>query len=121
MFYLGLMKWLLPALSVGANEAIGSTYTFAAPVYLEIIKLYRCGMHEEARYLQSSVVDFIRCIIKHPSIAAQRAIMHMLGIDMGSPRLPLAPLSDEAYNKLKADLEGVSFFELLQSYAPTMN
>jgi N-acetylneuraminate lyase len=115
----GFDEMLLPALSVGAKGAIGSTYTFAAPVYLEIIKLYRSGMHEEARYLQSRVVDFIRCIIKHPSIAAQRAIMHMLGIDMGSPRLPLVPLSDEAYNKLKADLEGVSFFELLQSYAPT--
>jgi N-acetylneuraminate lyase len=115
----GFDEMLLPALSVGAKGAIGSTYTFAAPVYLEIIKLYRSGMHDEARKLQLSVVDFIRCIIKHPSIAAQRAIMHMLGIDMGSPRLPLAELSDEAYNKLKADLKGVSFFELLQSYTPT--
>jgi N-acetylneuraminate lyase len=114
----GFDEMLLPALSVGAKGAIGSTYTFAAPVYLEIIKLYRSGMHDEARNLQLSVVDFIRCIIKHPSIAAQRAIMHMLGIDMGSPRLPLAVLSDEAYNKLKAELEEVSFFELLQSYAP---
>jgi N-acetylneuraminate lyase len=70
---------LLPALAVGAQGAIGSTYTFAAPVYLKIIELFRAGKLDEARDLQAKVVDFIRCIIKHPSIAAQRAIVKMLG------------------------------------------
>jgi N-acetylneuraminate lyase len=114
----GFDEMLLPALSVGAEGAIGSTYTFAAPVYLSIIELYRAGKFAEARALQAKVVDFIRCIIRHPSIAAQRAIMHMLGIDMGNPRLPLVALNDKAYAQLKADLEAVGFFELLQQYAP---
>lgn len=114
----GFDEMLLPALSVGAEGAIGSTYTFAAPVYLKIVQLYRDGKFAEARALQSQVVDFIRCIIRHPSIAAQRAIMHMLGIDMGNPRLPLVALSDVAYAQLKADLDEVGFFELLQQYAP---
>jgi N-acetylneuraminate lyase len=113
----GYDEMLLPALAVGAEGAIGSTYTFAAPVYLDIIKLYHAGKHNEARALQLKVVDFIRCIIKHPSIAAQRAIMHMLGMDMGSPRLPLTALTDEGYNQLKTDLEDIGFFELLKSYA----
>ncbi|MFA6086578.1 dihydrodipicolinate synthase family protein [Mucilaginibacter sp.] len=112
----GYDEMLLPALAVGAEGAIGSTYTFAAPVYLDIIKLYHAGKHNEARALQLKVVDFIRCIIKHPSIAAQRAIMHMLGMDMGSPRLPLTALTDEGYNQLKTDLEDIGFFELLKSY-----
>lgn len=113
----GYDEMLLPALVVGAEGAIGSTYTFAAPVYLDIIKNYRAGNMDEARQLQAKVVDFIRCIIKHPSIAAQRAIMKMLGIDMGDPRLPLAPLTNQAYEQLQSDLEAIGFFKLLKGHA----
>jgi N-acetylneuraminate lyase len=113
----GYDEMLLPALAVGAEGAIGSTYTFAAPIYLDIIKLYQAGNLTEARALQARVVDFIRCIIKHPSIAAQRAIMKMLGTDMGSPRLPLTSLSAQAYQHLKVDLNEVGFFDLLQEHA----
>lgn len=116
----GFDEMLLPALAVGAVGAIGSTYTFAAPVYLDVIRNYRAGNHEEARRLQLLMVNAIRCIIKHPSIAAQRAIMHMLGIDMGNPRLPLSALSAEGYAQLKADLEAEGFFELLTSYTRTI-
>ncbi|MGF7082884.1 dihydrodipicolinate synthase family protein [Mucilaginibacter sp. UYCu711] len=115
----GYDEMLLPALAVGAQGAIGSTYTFAAPVYLKIIELFRAGKLDEARDLQAKVVDFIRCIIKHPSIAAQRAIVKMLGSDLHSPRLPLVTLSDAGYNDLKADLESVGFFDLLKEHALT--
>ncbi len=113
----GYDEMLLPALAVGAEGAIGSTYTFAAPVYLRVIELFRAGKLEEARALQAKVIDFIRAIIKHPSIAAQRAIVKMLGTDLGNPRLPLVALSDTAYNELKADLEEVGFFDLLKVYS----
>lgn len=114
----GYDEMLLSALAVGAVGAIGSTYTFAAPVYLEIIRLFRAKDMEAAAELQQKVVDFIRCIIKHPSIAAQRAMMQMLGFDMGNARLPLAPLSSAKFNELREDLEKVGFFELLEQYKP---
>jgi N-acetylneuraminate lyase len=113
----GYDEMLLPALVVGAVGAIGSTYTFAAPVYLDIIKNYREGNIDAARDLQAKVVDFIRCIIKHPSIAAQRAIMKMLGVDMGNPRLPLTSLSNAAYQQLQDDLNDIGFFQLLADHS----
>jgi len=112
----GYDEMLLSALAVGAVGAIGSTYTFVAPVYLEIIKLFRNNDLTAARALQLKVVDFIRCIIKHPSIAAQRAIMEMLGYDLGDARLPLVPLSSNKFIELKADLTKTGFFELLEKY-----
>lgn len=112
----GYDEMLLSALAVGAIGAIGSTYTFAAPVYLEIIKLFRNNDLTAARALQLKVVDFIRCIIKHPSIAAQRAIMKMMGYDLGDARLPLVPLSSDKFIELKADLIKTGFFELLEKY-----
>jgi len=114
----GYDEMLLSALSVGAIGAIGSTYTFAAPVYLEIIRRFRARDLDAAAALQLKVVDFIRCIIKHPSIAAQRAIMKMLGYDLGEARLPLVPLSSEKFTELEADLIKVGFFELLENYRP---
>jgi N-acetylneuraminate lyase len=112
----GYDEMLLSALAVGAVGAIGSTYTFAAPVYLEIIKLFRNKDLAAAGALQLKVVDFIRCIIKHPSIAAQRAIMKMMGYDLGDARLPLVPLSSDKFIELKADLTKAGFFELLEKY-----
>jgi N-acetylneuraminate lyase len=112
----GYDEMLLSALAVGAVGAIGSTYTFAAPVYLEIIRLFRNNDLTAARALQLKVVDFIRYIIKHPSIAAQRAIMKMMGYDLGDARLPLVPLSSDKFIELKADLTKTGFFELLKKY-----
>ncbi|WP_426329124.1 dihydrodipicolinate synthase family protein [Pedobacter sp. R-06] len=112
----GYDEMLLSALAVGAVGAIGSTYTFAAPVYLEIIKLFRNNDLAAAGALQLKVVNFIRCIIKHPSIAAQRAIMKMMGYDLGDARLPLVPLSSDKFIELKADLTKAGFFELLEKY-----
>jgi len=112
----GYDEMLLSALAVGAVGAIGSTYTFAAPVYLEIIKVFRNNDLAAAGALQLKVVNFIRCIIKHPSIAAQRAIMKMMGYDLGDARLPLVPLSSDKFIELKADLTKAGFFELLEKY-----
>lgn len=112
----GYDEMLLSALAIGAVGAIGSTYTFAAPVYLEIIKLFKNKELEAAAALQLKVVDFIRCIIKHPSIAAQRAIMKILGYDLGDARLPLMPLSSDKFIELENDLKKVGFFDLLKKY-----
>ena len=117
----GFDEMLLSALIVGAEGAIGSTYTFAAPVYLNIIELYRAGKLDEARKVQLTMVNVIRCITRHPSIAAQRAIMKMLDMDLGDARLPLTSLTQQAYDQLKTDLEELDFFTLLKSYQTKAN
>jgi len=110
----GFDEMLLPALAVGAKGAIGSTYTYAAPLYLEIIKHYRDNRHQEARDMQMQLIEMVRCLIKFSPIPAQRAIMHMLGFDLGPCRLPLTELSGFDYQALQACLEEVGFFKLLQ-------
>jgi N-acetylneuraminate lyase len=114
----GYDELLLSALAIGAVGAIGSTYTFAAPVYREIIRLFNANEIPKARDLQLKVVDFIRCFAKYPSIAAQRAIMKMLGFDLGNARLPLVPLTANDFQTLKQELTEVGFFDLLQAYSP---
>lgn len=109
----GFDEMLLPALAVGAKAAVGSTYTFAAPVYLKVVRAFNEGRLDEARELQGKMVEMIRRMVKYPPIPAQKAIMKMLGIDFGPCRLPLEALTSTDYETLKASLEEIGFFDLL--------
>ncbi len=106
----GLDELLLPALAVGAKGAIGSTYTFAAPLYLQTIDAFKRGDLAAARASHSYMVDVVRVMLRYPSIPAQKAIMKMLGWDLGPSRLPLTELKKEQFDKLYYELEQLSFF-----------
>ena len=107
----GYDEMLLPALAVGAKGAIGSTYTFAAPLYLQVMKLYNEGLSEAAAEVQLHAVNMVRCLVQYPPIPAQRAIMKMEGLDLGLCRLPLEPMSEAQSAQFKDALESVGFFE----------
>ncbi|RYE21663.1 MAG: N-acetylneuraminate lyase, partial [Sphingobacteriales bacterium] len=113
----GFDELLLPALSVGAKGAIGSTYTFAAPLYLRIIKLFNDGKAAEAAGMQLHSVNMVRCLVKFPPIPAQRSIMRRLGLELGSCRLPLQPLSTEQEQQLLQSLDDIGFFEVVTESA----
>lgn len=110
----GYDEMLLGALSVGAKGAIGSTYTFAGPLYLKVVELFNQGKIEEARQMQLQSVEMVRCLVKFPPIPAQRAIMKMQGFDLGTCRLPLKGLSEQDTVAFKASLDNMEFFELLE-------
>lgn len=109
----GTDEMLLSALAVGAKGAIGSTYSFAAPLYLKVVEMYRAGQLKEARQMQLALVQMVRCFVKYPPIPAQRAIMKMLGWDLGPCRLPLTSLSAQDTSTLQSALEALGFFRLL--------
>lgn len=112
----GLDEMLLPALSVGAKGAIGSTYTYAAPLYLKVMELYKSNKHNEARQMQYHLGEMVRCIIKYAPIPSQRAIMKMQGFELGPSRLPLVNLTDAQFADLRNLLQQVGFFEILESH-----
>mgnify|MGYP003576067591 CR=1 FL=1 len=114
----GYDEMLLGALAVGAKGAIGSTYTFAARLYLRVMELYNSDQKEKARELQSVSVEMVRCLVQFPPIPAQRAIMKMLGFDCGSCRLPLKELTEKEAEKLREGLDAIRFFETVNSCAP---
>src|ERR1044072_3110102 len=109
----GTHEMLLSALAVGAKGAIGSTYSFAAPLYIKVMEHFRAGQLKEARQMQLALVQMVRCFVKYPPIPAQRAIMKMLGWDLGPCRLPLSSLSAQDAANLQSALEALGFFRLL--------
>lgn len=109
----GLDELLLPALAIGAKGAIGSTYTFAAPLYQKTIEAFDNGDLQAARAHHSYLVEMIRILVKYPPIPGQKAIMKMLGFDMGPCRLPLTSFNVTSYNKFYSELSKIDFFNKL--------
>jgi len=111
----GVDELLLPALAAGAKAAIGSTYTFAAPLYLRTMDAFQKGDIETAREQHAYLVEVIRILLKYPPIPGQKAIMQMLGWDMGPCRLPLATLDREIFDEFYRELDALSFFDKVGS------
>jgi len=113
----GYDELLLPALAVGAKGAIGSTYTFAAPIYREVMAHFKAGSIEQARARQMAAIEMIRCLFTWSPIPTQKAILKLLGMDLGPCRLPLQSLTDKQMAELNSRLEQVNFFSTLQETA----
>ncbi|MGF1925488.1 MAG: dihydrodipicolinate synthase family protein [Bacteroidia bacterium] len=109
----GYDEMLLPALAIGAKGAIGSTYTFAAPLYLKVMQLFEQGKLDEAADMQLHSVNMVRELVKYPPIPAQRAIMKMEGFELGKCRLPLVPLTSDDEAAFKSSLEKIDFFNIV--------
>lgn len=107
---------LLCSLSLGARGAVGSTYNFAAPIYLKIIEAFDKGNLKIARNYQKKAVELIQLINRTPGSfnSVGKAIMKMLGIDCGPVRLPLTNITIKDYENLKCNLIDLNFFEDLQ-------
>lgn len=112
----GYDEMLLSALALGAKGAVGSTYNFAGPLYLKVMDFYANNKQEEARALQYRLVQMVRAFAKYSPIPAQKAIMQMLGTDLGPCRLPLEALSENQRGMLEHELKEDNFFNLLNRY-----
>jgi len=107
----GCDEMLLSALVVGATCGVGSTYNIAAPLYRRIIDTFKAGDLDAARKWQLCSVEMVRVLIAHNLHPSIKAVMGMLGIDVGGCRLPLGVLDDAAKADLRKDLDAIGFFE----------
>jgi len=107
----GRDETLLAGLALGAKGAVGSTYNFAAPLYLRLIEAFESGDMEAARLEQMRSIEMINVIAGYGYPAASKSVMGMVGVDCGPPRLPLAALEEKSINDLRVELESIGFFE----------
>jgi N-acetylneuraminate lyase len=110
----GSDEMLLSGLAGGAQGAVGTTYSFAAPLYQRLIQAFHRGDLAEAQRLQSLSVQMVQ-IINHyapptTNLPPMKAIMVLVGLDCGPLRLPLPTLSSQQVESLQADLQAIGFF-----------
>ena len=102
---------LLAGLALGARGAVGSTYNFAAPLYLRIIEAFNRGDLAAARREQSRAMEFIDVLGRFGGINAGKTAMKLVGVDCGPVRLPLRSLNERDEAALREALERIGFFE----------
>lgn len=102
---------LLAGLSLGAVGAVGSTYNYAAPLFVQLIAAFERGDLDAARRAQGRARDFIAVVHRHGGLAAGKLAMKLIGVDCGPVRLPLRTPSPDQERSLQQALEQVGFFE----------
>ena len=107
----GCDEMLLAAFASGATAAIGSTYNIAAPLYRRIIEAIEAGDWQTARQLQYHSVAMVNVMKSYAFHGALKAIMSMLGMPVGSCRLPLNELTKDETESLRSGLNEIGFFD----------
>jgi N-acetylneuraminate lyase len=107
----GCDEALLAGLVLGAQGAVGSTYNFAAPLYSRIIRAFQAGDLKTARAEQHRSVLLVDLLYRHGFSGSAKAIMSMIGLDLGPVRLPLKNLDEPKKEALRKELESIGFFD----------
>lgn len=98
---------LLAGLALGATGGVGSTYNYAAPLYLKMMEAFQSGDLDTARKLQLLSQKLVLILGKYPSAGKQ--IMALIGQPVGPQRPPLA----NSFEKNAELLEELKRTELL--------
>ncbi|AHF91126.1 dihydrodipicolinate synthetase [Opitutaceae bacterium TAV5] len=112
--FFGRDEKLLAALKLGATGAVGSTYNFAAPLYLAIARAHAAGDLAEAERLQAFCTQAIDIIVRHGGLPAIKATLALAGIDCGPMRVPLAMPDKPAVAALEKELGEIGYFEAIR-------
>jgi N-acetylneuraminate lyase len=108
----GRDECLLSALVLGCRGAVGSTYNYAAPLYIALIEAFNKGNLSEARKLQQLSVDIVTLLEKYGGIATGKAFMKYAGIDCGKFRSPVKNMPDEMYGDFVGDVRRLGMDDL---------
>lgn len=106
----GVDEMLLSGLVAGCDGAVGSTYNFLAPLYLEVIRSFESGDIAAARAHQLKAVELIAVILRYHGLSGLKAAMAISGLPCGSTRLPLTPLTGADVARLREELDALGFF-----------
>jgi len=105
----GVDEFLLAALVLGALGGVGSSYNFAGPLYLRLLKAFADGDLLSARREQFRSVQLIQLLASYGYMGAAKAVMGLLGVPVGPARLPHGNPTPEQVRELRAKLEALGF------------
>jgi N-acetylneuraminate lyase len=109
--FFGADEVLLSGLALGCRAAVGTTYSFAAPLYQGILADFNAGEVEDARRKQARAMDMVAVFQRYGLHPAMKVVMRLSGIDCGPVRLPLRELSAREVEALEVGLGEIGFAE----------
>lgn len=103
---------MLSALILGTRSAVGSTFNYAAPVYLQMIEAFDRGEFVTARKLQQQSINMIMLLGKYGGIATGKAYMRYVGFDCGEFRSPVRNMGENKFAKFEEDVRSLQMEDL---------
>ncbi|MGP4065370.1 4-hydroxy-tetrahydrodipicolinate synthase [Oceanobacillus sp. M65] len=103
--YSGDDSMTLPMLSIGADGIISVSSHIVGNEMQEMVNLYLNGDVKQAAAKHRKLVPVMSALFASPSPTPVKAALQMKGIETGSVRLPLLPLTDEERNLLKEKID----------------
>lgn len=96
LIYAGFDEMLLPAVALGVDGAIGSTYNITGKIAREVFEATKAGNLTLARERQTHLNDIIEDILKNGLYQTIKEILKSKGVDAtGYCRLPMKKISAE--------------------------
>ena len=98
IIYNGYDETFLAGLAMGADGGIGSTYNLMADKFIRIKRLYESGDTAGALREQGVANAIIRALCKLGVARGEKAVMKLMGIDLGDARPPYKKLTREDFD-----------------------
>jgi len=112
--FFGRDEFLIEGLKAGAIGAVGSTFNIMGALYHQLVKSFREGDFEEAQRLQAVSSDTCKLLYETGGFgSALKAVMRMIGIELGGMRRPQVNLSNDKIKKLESSLKESDVFKFL--------
>ena len=112
--FFGRDESLIDGLKIGAKSAVGSTYNIMAPLYNELIKSFLSEDLNFANELQQISKKTCSLLYATGSFrAGLKAVMRIIGIDLGNNRAPDLNISSKTINELESSLQSIGMLSFL--------
>jgi N-acetylneuraminate lyase len=110
----GTDEYLLAALTLGGEGAVGSSYNFLAPHFDRLIAAYHRGDLASARTAQFQAVQVITLLFRFGYFAAAKEVLRTRGVDLGGVRLPNGTLTAEQAGHFRNELDVLGIADMVR-------
>ncbi|MDE5412910.1 4-hydroxy-tetrahydrodipicolinate synthase [Alkalihalobacterium chitinilyticum] len=98
--YSGDDSLTLPSMAIGGNGVVSVASHIIGNEMQEIVQLFQAGSVNEAAKLHRKYLPIMKALFFTPNPTSVKMALQLKGIDVGSVRLPLVPLTNDEKNTL---------------------
>src|SRR5690625_2509802 len=102
--YSGDDSLTLPVLAIGGNGIVSVSSHIVGNEMKTMIDEFNRGNVAKASEIHRTLLPTFHALFSAPNPVPLKAVLNMIGVNVGSVRLPLVPLSDEELEQLKRAL-----------------
>ncbi len=111
-FLVGTERLLLPAMVAGGHGCVAGLANAFPEIVIDFYKLLREKKYNDAAKKQFLIIELRELMYSVPNIPATHAVLKLRSVDVGYPKFPHRPLSDDELEKLKVELEKKGFLKI---------